>query len=79
MGNLDICEGHFLEWSIFNTKECKLKGIFSDFTMFIFLWYESENINQKSLFPKFHLIPILCFQVMHDYMCFIAPIDYRVE
>ena len=32
----------------------------------------------KSLFPKFQLIQILRFLVMHDYMCFIAPIDYCV-
>ena len=34
---------------------------------------------KKNLFPKFKLIPILHFQVMHDYVCFIAPIDYCVE
>ena len=43
----------------------------------IFLWHESED--KKSLFPKFQLIPISHFQVMHDYVCFIAPIDYCVE
>ena len=32
---------------------------------------------KKRLFPKFQLIPISRFQVMHDYVCFIAPIDYR--
>ena len=36
-------------------------------------------MNIKSLFPKFQLIPILRFQGMHDYVCFIAPIDYCVE
>ena len=30
------------------------------------------------LVPKFQLIPVLRFQVMHDYVCFIAPIDYCV-
>ena len=35
-----------------------VKEIFSDFHN-IFLWYESEDINQKSLFPKFQMIPIL--------------------
>ena len=34
---------------------------------------------KKTLFPKFQLIPILRFWVMHDYVCFIAPIDYCVE
>ena len=52
-----------------------LKGIFSDSTN-IFLWYESEDTKKKkqkkkkSLFPKFQLIPVLCFQNMHDYVCF---------
>ena len=55
-----------------------IKGIFSDSNN-IFLWHESEDINDKSLFPKFQLFPILRFQVMHDYVCFIAPIDYCVE
>ena len=55
-----------------------VKGISSDSNN-IFIWYESEDINKKSLFPKFQLIPILYFQVMHDYVYFIAPIDYCVE
>ena len=55
-----------------------IEGIFSDFHN-IFLWHESEDINHKSLFPKFQLIPILRFQVMHDYVWFFAPIDYCVE
>ena len=29
-----------------------VKGIFTDSTN-IFLWHESEDINEKSLFPKF--------------------------
>ena len=53
-------------------------GIVSDFNN-IFLWHESEDIKKKILFPKFQLIPILRFQVMHDYVCFIAPTDYCVE
>ena len=56
----------------------ELKGIFTDSNN-IFLWQESEDRNKKSIFPKFQLIPILRFQVMHDYVCFIAPIDYCVE
>ena len=55
-----------------------LKGIVSDSNNII-LWHESEDINWKSLFPKFQLIPILRFQVMHDYVWFIASIDYCVE
>ena len=53
-------------------KQLTLKGIFTDFNN-IFLWHESENINKKSLFPKFQLIPILRFQVMHDYVCSLLP------
>ena len=56
---------------------CKIKGIFSDSNS-IFLWHESEG-NKKSLFPKFQLIPILRFEVMNGYVCFIASIDYCVE
>ena len=41
------------------------------------LWI--RRYKQKSLFPKFQLIPILHFQVMHDYVYFIDPIDYCVE
>ena len=55
-----------------------LKGIVSDCNN-IFLWYEQEDINHKSLFSKFQLILTLHFQVMHNYVCFIAPIDYCVE
>ena len=54
------------------------EGTFSDFHN-IFLWHEWEAYKPKSLFTKFQLIPILCFQVRHDYMCFIDPIDYCVE
>ena len=31
------------------------------------------------LISKIQLIPILHFQIMHDYVCFIAPIDYCVK
>ena len=45
----------------------------------LFFFYESEDVNEKSFFPKFQLIPILHFQVnMPDYVCFTAPIDYCV-
>ena len=40
-------------------------------------WIERYK-QKKNLFPKFQLIPILHFQVKHDYVCFIAPIDYCV-
>ena len=45
----------------------------------ILLRHESEDIKEKSLFPKFQLFPILRVQIMHDYVCFNAPIDYCVE
>ena len=63
-----------------NMKELerKIKGIVTDSNS-IFLWHESEDINKKSLFPKFQLILSSNFQVMHDYVCFIAPIDYCVK
>ena len=57
-------------------------GIVSD-SKNIILWHELEDINKKkkkkSLFPKFQFIPTLRFQVMHDFVWFIAPIDFRVE
>ena len=62
----------------YTLHEKQLKGIFIDSNN-IFLWHESEDITKKSLFPKFQLIPILRFLVMHDYGYFIAPIDYYVE
>ena len=55
-----------------------VKGIFSDSNN-IFLWHESEDINKKSLLPKFQLIPILRLQVMHDYVHWHCSIDYRVK
>ena len=55
-----------------------IEKVFSD-SIDIILWHESEDVNEKSIFLKFHLIPILRSQVMHDYVCFIAPIDYCIE
>ena len=40
---------------------------------------KSEDINMKSLFPKFQLIPILHLQVMHDFVVFHCSIYYCVE
>ena len=41
------------------------------------------DVNNKYLFPKFYLIPILHFQVVLGFLCFIktfiAPIEYCVE
>ena len=48
-------------------SDLNIKGIVSDSSKII-LWHESEDINKKSLFPKFQLLPILRFQVMHDYV-----------
>ena len=80
---LALCSRFMLQdvclWGGEEANEPHFKGMFSDSINNIFSCYESEDINQKSLFPKFQLIPILCFQVMHDYVCFIAPIDYCVE
>ena len=69
-----LCNPH----GLYTLLQKLVKGIFSDSNN-IFLWHESEDTNEKSLFPKFQLIPILRFQVMQDYVCFIAPIDYCVE
>ena len=60
------------------TRPKTIKGIFSDSSN-IFLWHESEDMKKTSLFPKFQMIPILRFQVMHSYVCFIAPIDHCVK
>ena len=38
-----------------------------------------RRYKRKKVIPKFQLIPILRSQVMHDYVCLIAPIDYCVE
>ena len=54
---------------LFFLKLFIIKGIFSASNN-IFLWHESEDIHKKSLFSKFQLIPILRFQVMHDYVGF---------
>ena len=43
-------------------------GIFTDCHN-IFLWHESEDINQKSLFQNFSWFQFLHFQVMDDYHC----------
>ena len=55
-----------------------LKGILSDSNNII-LWYESEDMNKKKLISKISVDFELRFQVMHDYVRFIAPIDYCVE
>ena len=58
-----------------------LKGIFSDLTTSFYGMNQKilPKKKKKGLFPKFQLIPILHFQVMHNFVCFIAPIDYCVE
>ena len=63
---------------ISSAKFVLFKGIIFSDSNNIFLWHESEDINKKSFFPKFQLIPILRFQVMHNYVCFSAPINYCV-
>ena len=70
---------------IFTQNECTvtviIKGIVSVIltTSFYGMNQKIYTHKKKSLLPKFQLIPILSFQVMHDYVCFIAPIDYCVE
>ena len=40
----------------------------------------SQKIKTKNAYiPKYQLIPTFHFQVMHDYVCSITPIDYCVE
>ena len=79
----------FFFWSSFLTTAMELrvpylcglstlKEVFIDSNNIILL-HELEDINKKSLFPKFQLVRILRFQDMHDYVCFIVPIDYCVE
>ena len=41
--------------------------------------YESEDINKKKLISKISVDSNLRFQVVHDYVCFIAPINYCVK
>ena len=52
--------------------------LFSDSNNII-LWHESEDINKtkKKLISKISIISNLGFQVMNDYVCFIAPKDYK--
>ena len=35
-----------------------------------------EDVNEKKLFPKFQLIPIFRFQVMHDYVHYYCSLAY---
>ena len=49
-----------------------IKGGFRDPSI-LFLWHFSVDIHEKSLFPKFQLIPILRLRVMHDYVYYTAP------
>ena len=44
----------------------------------LFIWHESVDINRKSLFPKSQLPPILHFQVRHDCVHSIVPIEHCV-
>ena len=74
---LELIKIIYLLRNLRSRKLIVLKGIVSD-SRNIILWHESEDINKKGLFPKFQLIPILRFQVMHDYVWFIAPIDFCV-
>ena len=55
-----------------------LKEIFSDFNNII-LWHELNDINKKKGYLQNSVDSNFTFQVMHDYVCFIAPIDYCVK
>ena len=61
-----------------NAPFCPVQGIFSDCNI-IFLFHESEDINNKSLFPKLQWIPILRLHVVHDYVVFHCSIDDSVK
>ena len=56
-----------------------VKGVFSDSNNII-LWHKSEDTKQKKLISKISVDSNFTFS-SHDYVCFIAPIDYsnRVE
>ena len=56
-----------------------VKEVFSDSNNIILYMNYIEDVNKISLYQKFQFIPTLRFQVMHDYVYFIAPIDYCVE
>ena len=68
---------HFA-WSHHIFLSFNLKGIVSDSNN-IFLWQKLEDIKEKRLFPKFQSIPIICLQVMHDYVQCYCSIDYCVK
>ena len=67
--------GHNWEMLAGNEKSKGLKGIFSDSNNII-LWYGSEDINKKAYFHNFSWFQ---FYPLHDYVCFIAPIDSCVK
>ena len=67
----------FTQWSK-RDQFPPFKGILSD-SINIFLLHKSEDINIQESFPKFQLIPILCLQVMHDYVHWHSSIDYCVK
>ena len=54
-----------------------VKGIFTDSNN-IFLWHESEDINEKAYFQNFSWFQFYIFKLCMI-MCFIAPVDYSVE
>ena len=41
--------------------------------------FNDMKILTKRLYPKFHLIPILCLQVVYDYVHWHCTIDYGVK
>ena len=53
-----------------------IKEVFIELNNIINMTWTRRYKQKKT---KFQLIPILRFQVMHDYVCFVAPIDYCVK
>ena len=62
-----------LSWGKIKSLNIRMvrKGIISSYNTF--LRFKAEDINKNSLFPKFQLIPILHFQVLHDYVMLPPP------
>ena len=50
-----------------------ITSFFPQIFFFFFFFFNFQGGKKKNW------IPILRFQVMHDYVCFLAPIDYCVE
>ena len=65
-GVIEVCDSD--TW--INLTICVESGIYIGWQHLFMTWI--RRYKQKSLYSQFQLIPILRFQVMHDYVCFIA-------